>query len=558
MSEAMTTTAPPAPMKAPAAEKRESSEAAARRRRIWPLVILLIIALVLTALTRTLVYNKRESLQATQRSENRLSGVDTFALGLILGGMRGPLIMFLWPSIESQKIDRDLEDIDTKIELVRLLQPEFDSVHLFQIWNKAYNISVQMASIPNKYATVLDALDYARRVNEERPDNVNIISEYGNVYFNKLGNSGEKRQFIKRIRNETKASADNGAARQRDSKMQKTRHEVLLDAKGFLLPQYLQPRWERGGTVPQNLREAGYTGAPLQYLAHYNTAEMGGFPYGVSPVAIGYNYYERAAVLARVTGRKHIYVGETVMDSRPAVTLKHWADEEMDRARRLEIALAGKPAPDDRADKWLLDEPTAALAPDAPLAMSGAEAKAAIEEILFSLRRTAQVGEHAIREYRRHNEAFKFSPNVSNFESHIEALRALIAMAGADHAYVRLLADRKGIIPLDEAKRKQLVDAAIEGYSKSMDLNYGTLLRFHIEEEAARATYPMRPDKPGERYTRANILEADPKLYPETFQATRKYLAEKQRGDYFPDDVREYMTYIGRATQRVELLKKMR
>src|SRR3712207_6046297 len=63
---------------------------------------------------------------------------DSYTLGLLLGGLRGPLVMTLWSSSENQKGERNLEYINTKIELIRLLQPEFDSVHLFQIWNKAY------------------------------------------------------------------------------------------------------------------------------------------------------------------------------------------------------------------------------------------------------------------------------------------------------------------------------------------------------------------------------------------------------------------------------------
>jgi energy-coupling factor transporter ATP-binding protein EcfA2 len=65
---------------------------------------------------------------------------------VVLGGLRGPLVMILWTSSEGQKAERELEDFDTKVEWIRLLQPEFDSVHIFQVWNKAYNISVQMAS----------------------------------------------------------------------------------------------------------------------------------------------------------------------------------------------------------------------------------------------------------------------------------------------------------------------------------------------------------------------------------------------------------------------------
>ena len=62
--------------------------------------------------------------------------MNSYALALMLGGLRGPLVMMLWTSSETQKQDKNLEDFDTKVELIRLLQPEFDSVHIFQVWNK--------------------------------------------------------------------------------------------------------------------------------------------------------------------------------------------------------------------------------------------------------------------------------------------------------------------------------------------------------------------------------------------------------------------------------------
>ena len=65
----------------------------------------------------------------------------SFATALLLGGLRGPLVMFLWPNSETSKREHHLEDVDTEIEWIRLLQPEFDTVHLFQIWNKAYATS---------------------------------------------------------------------------------------------------------------------------------------------------------------------------------------------------------------------------------------------------------------------------------------------------------------------------------------------------------------------------------------------------------------------------------
>src|SRR5690606_26791636 len=132
-----------------------------------------------------------------------LSSMNSFALALLLGGLRGPLVMILWSNSESQKSQRNLEGFDTQVEWIRLLQPEFDSVHIFQMWNKAYNISVQMASMANKYATLLDAINYGERTNLERPHNLNILAGLAQIYFAKLGNSHEKEYYRAQVRRDT-------------------------------------------------------------------------------------------------------------------------------------------------------------------------------------------------------------------------------------------------------------------------------------------------------------------------------------------------------------------
>src|SRR3954463_13397531 len=160
-----------------------------------PIVVLLIASLVVVGFTRQWAEADRThgpgALPAASGTAG-LSRMNSYALALLLGGLRGPLVMFLWPSAEEQKSEKNLEDFDTKIEWIRLLQAEFDTVHIFQIWNKAYNVSVQMASLTNKYRAILDALDYGTSVDQERPNNLNIVSAIAGVYFDKLGNSSEK------------------------------------------------------------------------------------------------------------------------------------------------------------------------------------------------------------------------------------------------------------------------------------------------------------------------------------------------------------------------------
>ena len=73
--------------------------------------------------------------QAEATGSERLSAMPSYATALLLGGLRGPLVMMLWTSSESQKAEKKLQDFDTKVEWIRLLQPEFDSVHIFQVWN---------------------------------------------------------------------------------------------------------------------------------------------------------------------------------------------------------------------------------------------------------------------------------------------------------------------------------------------------------------------------------------------------------------------------------------
>ncbi len=127
-------------------------------------------------------------------------------LALLPVGVRGPLVMFLWSTSESQKADKNLEDFDTKVEWIRLLQPEFDTVHIFQIWNKAYNIlRADGQPVQQVHDDPRRDVEYARSVGAGRPDNINIIVEMAKVYSDKLDNSAEKNYYKARVRSETMA-----------------------------------------------------------------------------------------------------------------------------------------------------------------------------------------------------------------------------------------------------------------------------------------------------------------------------------------------------------------
>src|SRR3954454_10554803 len=253
-----------------------------RARRV-PIVVLLLIALIATGFTRSLADAKRTAGQPLgsmgSGGGSQLPRMNSFALALLLGGLRGPLVMILWTSSESQKTEKSLEDYDTKVEWIRLLQPEFDSVHIFQVWNKAYNISVQMASLANKYAAILDALDYAHRIRSQRPNNINLEIAIADVYFNKFGMSTEKEYYGRRVRQDTQWRQQTGA-KPGEVGWRRTRLDPMLDTKGDILPEYADE---------------------LQYLKKYEP-----FPSGIPPFGLAYNYYRRAQILQSEGGQRHL------------------------------------------------------------------------------------------------------------------------------------------------------------------------------------------------------------------------------------------------------------
>jgi hypothetical protein len=561
--------------------------AAARRGRTG-IVITIVVALILSAVLQQVAFSYRNRAVNRNRPDanpaaSRLANLDSFSLALLLGGLRGPLVMFLWTQSEQQKSEKDLEGFDTQVELIRLLQPEFASVHLFQIWNKAYNISVQMASLANKYASILDAIEYARRTDRMNPNDINIVSAIGGLYAEKLGNSAEKEYYRRRVRSETlpvyrvtfsrqrveefrKAVRDAGLDETRlridtsgdpaiatidklggdrvlanftgpdvnktavpRQKLRPENHtdrrfdmDTLLDESGNLLPELIAPAASNPGGDPR-----GNNGAELQYLAQFQP-----YPYGVSPVALGYNYYKRAQALSRFGRQKHIQLSEMVVDNQPGLTLRVWSDEEWDRGRRLEQrAFAGGAA----ADQQPRELRTSKVAPDAKPAD-----RSVLDEAIFSYDRAARTAEAAIPEFTSHIE--RYPSGLQNFGSHMQTAYAVWHLTAADAAYLRAIA-----AATPEA-RKTSLDAAKAEYLEALRRYYVLILGY----------YAIDPDMKAVGYTRSALpdmkldqLEGLITKFNQRIETTYKGLQMTPNGE----DISEYRENIHRIKDRLSLIK---
>src|SRR5205814_1882160 len=123
-----------------------------------------------------------------------------------------------------------------------------------------------------------------------------------------------------------------------DPGWRRTDEDVILDDDGNILPAYLTITNPR----PANLNPSAEwnDGSELQYLKKYQP-----FPYGVSTLALGYNYYKRAQVLVTEMKQKHAQLSDETIGSRPPFALKTWSEEEWSRGRQAELDVFGKALP---------------------------------------------------------------------------------------------------------------------------------------------------------------------------------------------------------------------
>ncbi len=543
-----------------------------------------------------------QPLDASGSSGQSLAQLDSYSLGLLLGGLRGPLVMLLWTSSESQKNDRELEDFDTKIELIGKLQPEFDTVHLFQVWNKAYNVSVQMANLPSKYSVVLGAIDYARERLGERPENMNMESEIARIFFDKLGTSSEKAYYRQRVRDDTlpltdltklifpadqaKKFTDAALAAGVDGRRftlrrepdgenlsatlrsdlaeplmatlkdptitaQKISPKIVANSAGKTTRTRLDPVLDEQFRILPDLAKRALIDANTNAAGdHRWRPEMGPlaylvkyepFPDGVSTFALSYNYYKRSVALMLSRDQHHAQMSDRVISSRPAMCLKNWAEEEYDRGRRSEAAglgLRAAPDIDQNAIEMLAAEQPLDRVPLNPL----------LRDAMYSYARSAAVTADSIEEYRDH--LLRNRDDVQTYASHMAWMRTLQYLMLADRLFLTVLTT-------DGPERLEAATQARELYLKASDMALRNGLVFFAPEELTAEYYP-----PG--FTRADVLDLNTAM-PEKMSApmvgeifAKSFARAQLSNGMFPlDELNEFNAYSRRSIFRATILGKM-
>ncbi|MDY3555426.1 hypothetical protein R5W24_004569 [Gemmata sp. JC717] len=113
------------------------------------------------------------------------------ALRLTLTGSRGFVVTGLWLSAIDKQRRNDFHEFEQRVQAVTKLQPNFITPWIFQSWNIAYNVSVEMHGSGDMYfyiARGIELLAKGERQNRRSPDMRYQIAFY---YQNKFGVSDQ-------------------------------------------------------------------------------------------------------------------------------------------------------------------------------------------------------------------------------------------------------------------------------------------------------------------------------------------------------------------------------
>ncbi len=106
---------------------------------------------------------------------------------LSLVGSRGVAVTVLWYNAIEQQKRNDFHKFEQLVKAVTTLQPHFITPWIFQSWNIAYNVSVEMQSMGDMYfyiARGIELLSEGERRNKRSPD---MRYQIGFYYQNKFG-----------------------------------------------------------------------------------------------------------------------------------------------------------------------------------------------------------------------------------------------------------------------------------------------------------------------------------------------------------------------------------
>ena len=274
-----------------------------------------------------------------------------------------------------------------------------------------------------------------------------------------------------------------------------------------------------------------YDGSTLQFLKRYEP-----FPYGLWPRALGYNYLKRAQVLQSTTGQQHIQVSPMVVDSRPALCLRQWSEDEWNLGVAAESRLLDVKMPTGRFDALV------AVGKADPLKLGAEQIKSREADLTEAMDRytlSLRLMSDGIADFKRHLSNPQYQMHIEMYAAHLDHLTGVSMLVQGDLDLLKSL-------HASPDERQQLFADARQQYTRAARAFRITCLRFYSDRRSFIGLLP-----PDANLTIFDTL-SDEKL-EELNQAVIRAIDERGYDNY-EGDVREYESYRTRALTRLKML----
>ena len=129
-----------------------------------------------------------------------LSDLPTETATLVLGGFRGPYVVWLWMNTQDEKQKKVHFNLIDRYRQIAALQSDYPQVWTFLAWDLGWNESVRWQSQEQRYQWVRRAIEFLREGARKNPNSVEILGSMGWIYSEKLGHAQESPFYRKRIK----------------------------------------------------------------------------------------------------------------------------------------------------------------------------------------------------------------------------------------------------------------------------------------------------------------------------------------------------------------------
>ena len=248
---------------------------------------------------------------------------------------------------------------------------------------------------------------------------------------------------------------------------------------------------------------------------------------------MAFSYYKRCEELMNLQHQHHDQLSDVVVDSRPGLSLKNWADDEVEQARHREAQAEGVTITDETAPS---DQPTELDKLDHPVLD-----RAALAVAVDDYDRVTRLVPDALAEYRRHIR--NYPDRAQQYQLYMEEITAEQQMAAGDRDFLKASV----AAPAD---RPPLLRAARDAYQRGR-IEYDKLaLRYYTDSRVQLKILPKGVALlPTAGQTGLDDLPDDQVLQVET--AARASLNKAPGGLAANSDRMEYMVHVERAEARL-------